>query len=135
MSIDLTKYSLNDMTEQQLHSQHVWPLKIVAESDEEGLSSKIFVFHAEDGDDPYQGDVFECVASVQQMVEIPEDESGIGEDGNNIPYFRSEVLQFNCRSEYEAEELWAKVQVDVKDLLQNFRAASNLTTVETVTIE
>lgn len=134
MSIELTRNSVIAVEDEML-AQHVWPLQVTAVSSQEGLSSKIFVYHAEDGDDPYQGDVFECIASVQQMTEIPEDAPDFGEDGNNIPYFRTDSLLFHCRSPEEAEDLWEKVQADVKDLLQNYVALTGiLQTSETVVI-
>jgi hypothetical protein len=86
------------------------------------------------GDDPYQGDVFECVASIQQMSEIPEDAPGVGEGGNLVPYYRKDVLTFYCRNSEQADSLWEKVQADVRDLLRNHRAMQNLLTSETVTI-
>lgn len=134
MSIELTRSSVIPVEDEVL-SQHVWPLSVTAVSNQNGLSSKIFVYHAEDGDDPFMGDIFECVASVQQMTEIPEDQPGIGEDGNNIPYFRKDTLLFHCRSASQADDLWVKIQADVKDLLQNYLAlTSGLQTTETVTI-
>jgi hypothetical protein len=134
MAVQLTRNSVI-LVEDTVHSRHVWPLQVTAVSQEEGLSSKMFVYHAEMQDDPYQGDVFECVASVQQMTELPEDEPGTGQDGNMIPYYRTDTLLFHCRSTEEAEDLWEKVQADVKDLLQNFMAlTSGLQTQETVTI-
>ena len=114
--------------------RHAWPLRVTADSNETGLSSKIFVYHAEMGDDPYQGDVFECVASIQQMSEIPEDAPGVGEGGNLVPYYRKDVLTFYCRNSEQADSLWEKVQADVRDLLRNHRAMQNLLTSETVTI-
>lgn len=133
MAVDLTRDSLTSIVVPN-SVRHVWPIRVTAVSDEPGLSSKIFVYHAEMGDDPYQGDVFECVASVQQMTEIPEDSAGVGEDGNLVPYYRKEVLTFHCRTAEEAESLWGKVKADVRDLLLNHRALQELLTSETVTI-
>lgn len=134
MSIALTRDSMQPAIEERLHNQHVWPLRVTAVSSESGLSSKIFVYHAAMDDDGFIGDVFECIASVPQMSEIPED-APVSVDGGNVPYFRTDVLTFNCRSEDEADDLWAKVKADVTDLVQNFRAAQRFETVETVTID
>ena len=135
MSIDLQVDSVIGV-EDEVTNQHVWPLVVTATSNQAGLSSKIFVYHAEDGDDPYLGDVFECVASVQQMTEIPEDEGGGGEETNQTPYYRTEVLNFHCRSALEASELLEKVEADVKDLLQNYVALTggNLQTSQTINV-
>ena len=135
MAIELQRLGVFAV-EDEVTSQHVWPLVVTAVSSEAGLASEIFVYHAEMGDDPYEGDVFECVSSIQQMTEIPTDAPAEGEDGNNIPYYRKNVLTFHCRSAEEAEDLWGKVQADVTDLLQNYRAATGgLGSVETITID
>jgi hypothetical protein len=134
MSIDLQVDSVIAI-EDEVTNQHVWPLKVTATSNQAGLSSKMFVYHAEWGDDPYVGDIFECVASVQQMTEIPEDEPGLGEGENQMPYYRTAELLFHCRSPEEAEDLLEKVQADVKDLLQNYLALTGgLQTSQTINI-
>lgn len=136
MSVDLTRNSVIPVEGQSLYSQHVWPLKVVADAAEEpGLSSKIFVYHASGVADPFQGDVFECVASVSQMGEVPEDAPGVDADGNNVPYYRKDTLEFACRSAEEADDLWTKIQAHVLDLVQNHRAMTGaLATEETVTV-
>lgn len=131
MSISLVVESL---LEEEINGQHVWPLKITATSSTQGLSSKIFVYHASGDEDPYSGDLFECVASAQQMDEIPEDAPAQINATISIPYYRSDELQFNCRSPEEAESLLVDIQEDVQDLLDNFTASVNLTQQQTIII-
>jgi hypothetical protein len=114
--------------------RHVWPLKVVAISTTPGLPSEIFVYCANLGSDPqYPGDIFECVASVSQLYDI-----GLApvlvNSSAQTPYYRKNVLEFDCRSAEEAEDLWIKVKQDVTDLYNNFIAANNLRLDETVII-
>ena len=117
--------------------QHVWPLQVTAVSDTEGLPSEIFVYHANMDDDQINDlDIFECVASVEQLDEI--DTVPIEADPETgtlaVPYYRSDTLLFGCRSPQEAEELWEKVREDVSDLYYNFLSYSTLQTEDVVTI-
>jgi hypothetical protein len=134
--IDLTKETLHGVIKE---GQHVWPLKITANSIQEGLSSSIFVFHAALNDDLYEGDVFEAVASVQQITDIPENAAGVDSNGELCPYYRSDNLTFYARSPAEAEDLWDAIVEDVDDLTRNWAALSNLqsdgVTSSTITIK
>ncbi len=133
MSLSLVREALS--IEEPVPGQHVWPLKVTATSTTDGLPSEIFVYHSALDDDPLFGDLFECVASVHQLDEIgtePVEDNG---DGTSIPYYRSDELQFNCRSAAEAEDLWIKVQADVLDLVNNFNARDSLVEEETVEFE
>lgn len=121
--IDLQRASIQ---KEEFEGRHVWPLRITATSSQAGLSSKIFVFHAALGDDPYEGDVFEAVASVQQMQDLPEDQAGSDTNGELVPYYRSDTLTFYARSPYEADNLWDDIIDDVDDLTRNWAALSNL---------
>ena len=132
MNIQLQRYGL---VSQELSNQHVWPLKVVATVVDASMpSAKIFVYHASAGDDAYEGDLFECVASLQQYYDVPEN-TPVMEDGDYIvPYYRSDTLNFACRSAEEAERLWLAVQEDTTDLVNSFLAFNNLQNVETVDV-
>ncbi len=121
--IDLTKETLHAVVKE---GQHVWPLKITANSIQAGLSSSIFVFHASLDADPYEGDVFEAIASVQQMTEIPENAPAVDSNGELCPYYRSNTLTFYARSPAEAEDLWNDILEDVDDLTRNWAALTSL---------
>lgn len=121
---------------QEINGQQVWPLKITATLAAGATmpSAKIFVYHASMGDDAYQGDVFECVASVQQYYELPED-AAVGEGVDTVvPYYRLEFVQLNCLSPYEADTLWDDIVSDVTDLINNFEASASLSVAETITL-
>lgn len=119
---------------QEINNQHVWPLKVTATlmAGATMPSAKIFVYHSAMTDDAYQGDLFECVASVQQYWDLPEDAPTLIEEGGlyTVPYYRSAVLYFNCRSPLEAEELWADIQADITDLVENAASYGNLSNQE-----
>jgi hypothetical protein len=77
----------------------------------------IFVFHARSVDDALPGDQFECVASYQQMQEIPLDEPVL--DGDTpIPYYRKSVVEFYSTDPEEVDDVWAIVQQDARHLLK-----------------
>ena len=115
-------------------SQHVWPLKVTAASTIAGLSSKIFVFHAAMGADQWKGDTFDCVASVPQMTEIPED-APVAVDGDVIPYYRKDTVELWLRSPELLAETWEAIQEHTQDLIDNYRATQSLTAGTTVTLD
>lgn len=121
--------------------QHTWPLKVTAVSAEDGLTSAIFVWHVnaadyvDDGLNPYIGDRCECVASVHQLSTLPENDPEDPEARYQGPFYRSDVGLWHCLSLAQADELKTKLQADVLDLLENFRAAQNLAADESIDIE
>lgn len=131
MSITLQRESVSPS--QAPPRQHTWPLRIIATSNLAGLSSKIFVFHAALSDDLIKGDVFEAVASVSQLMELPEDTPITGGDVI-VPFYRLDRLEWFCHSAEEAEDLWNKIQEDVQDLVNNFRSKENLESSEVIVI-
>jgi hypothetical protein len=121
---------------QEIEGQQVWPLKITANlaAGANMPSAKIFVYHASMGDDAYQGDIFECVASIQQYYELPVD-AAVAEGADYVvPYYRLDFVQINCLSPEEADELWAAILADVSDLIRNFYAKDDLAVAETITL-
>lgn len=121
---------------QEVQGQQVWPLKITATlaAGASMPSAKIFVYHASMGDDAYQGDVFECVSSIQQYYELPED-AAVAEGADYVvPYYRLDFVQLNCLSPEEADALWLAILADVRDLVTNFYAKDDLATIETITV-
>ena len=121
---------------QEINGQQVWPLKITATLAQGSTmpSPKIFVYHANMGDDAYEGDIFECVASIQQYYEIPADAAVAEGVDYVVPYYRLDFVQLDCLSPEEADQLWDDIVEDVTDLVNNFHAKDNLTTSETITI-
>lgn len=109
----------------EVDGQYTWPLIINAESTRVGLDSEIFVYHAAYGDDSYLGDVFECVASVQQMNELPVG-SAVEEHDKLIPYYRRADVTFYASSAKEADDLWEDIKSDVDDLVLSWQALNDL---------
>lgn len=115
-------------------NQHAWFMKVTADSTINGLESEIFVYHASQDEDPYECNIFECVASVTQMYEIPKTAPVVVSESMGIPFFRSRVLEFFFQNQEEMEDTWLKIQTDVQDLIDNYRAKENLTIQEIVTL-
>lgn len=121
---------------QEIEGQQVWPLKITATlaAGASMPSAKIFVYHANMGDDAYQGAIFECVSSIQQYYELPVD-AAVAEGADYVvPYYRLDFVQLNCLSPEEADNLWLDILADVRDLVRNFYAKDDLATIETITV-
>jgi hypothetical protein len=132
MHIRLTREGLSV---KEINGQQVWPLKITAAVLNNSMpSAKIFVYHASMGDDAYQGDVFECVASFQQYNDLPEDAAIVEGDGYVVPYYRLNVLYFDCRSPQEADDLWDDIVEDVTDLVDNYVAFNDVKTLQVLDI-
>jgi hypothetical protein len=133
MAIQLTRESLSF---EESNPLGVWFLRVRAVSTEPGLSSKIFVYHSVKEYLPGElnKDVFSCIASPAQMGELPEDE-GIFEEGNIVPFYRTDVLEVFLRTPQEVEEVWGIVIEDVQSLLAGWRVRENLTQTVTVTID
>jgi hypothetical protein len=121
---------------QNLGGQQVWPLKITATlaADSTMPSDKIFVYHASMADDAYEGDIFECVASIQQYYDLPVDAAVAEGMDYVVPYYRLNFVQLNCLSPEEADELWSDIISDTKDLITNFYAKDDLSESETISL-
>ena len=129
MSLTLTR---SVASEEKISNQHVWPLRVSAASSTAGLDPEIFVYHAEVSGNLLAGDLFECVASVSQMSDLGLTADFVSDPA--VPYYRSDSLEFFCRSESELESLWKKIQQDAKELLDNFNSFNNISAEETVEI-
>ena len=106
-------------------NRHSWPVRVTAVSDDPELSSKVFVYHATADD--VLPDMFECVASLMQMTELPEDAPT-----TEIPYYRKDVAEVNARSAEHASEYIQIIKDDVQDLLDNYNQSARLSVIETV---
>lgn len=115
-SIQLTKTEPSAGAEQP----HVWPLRVAAVAT--GGDSAIFVYRAGEAN---LGDLFECVASVAQMDELPKAGAAKLEENLQIPFFRKNEVVFNCRSVVERAQLWEKIQAHVQMLVDNLNATQS----------
>jgi hypothetical protein len=105
MSLTITRQSVVTPT---IDNQHSWPLKITSISNTPNLPSEIFVFRAAMNDDPYNGDAFQCVASLSQIEELTT--SPVSTDENYIPFYRSDTLNLVFRSVEELQYYWNEIQ-------------------------
>ncbi len=118
-----------------LYFPGVYPARITAVVDEPGLEdSAIFVYHAQTEDRSIAGDIFECVASYQQMQELPVDAPDT-EAEVPIPYYRKSVVEFYLTDPDEMAEIWSIVQFDAKHLVTSARHWGKINTTDTVTID
>lgn len=129
--LTLTKEALSP---EEINPEGAWFLRVTCTSDEQGLNSKIFVYKAATPGTFYNtGDVFETVASIQQMQDIPEDEPTFAED-YTVPYYRLAVFEAYFTHPDFLNEAWSIIQEDAQLLLAQFRTAESLVDSETVTI-
>lgn len=100
--------------------QHAWLLRVTA-TGVEGAPSEVFVYSA----GGLSGDVFQCVASTVQLDELGLRPRHV--DGESqIPFYRTNVAEFLCRSDVEAARVWDVIQTDVQGLLKNLNAQDTL---------
>lgn len=114
-------------------AQHSWVLEVKATSNLPGLDSRIFVWQANAPGSAYSGDRWSVVASTQQMADLPAD-APVEEGEDYVPFYRKDTMVLDCRSPELREELWEKIQTNVKDLLVNWLALENTELVETVEV-
>jgi hypothetical protein len=107
--------------------RHHWPIRITATYSEDDSAAKIFVMQTA-APGGYAGDTFSCVASIQQMEDLPEDAVG-----PTSPYYRVNQVTVYCRTPEAAIEFSLKVEAATQDLADNI-ASANILAVEDVTI-
>ena len=117
---------------------HAFPLEIVAEASEDFPTDKIFVYQVgTTSDDPNNGDIFTNVASLLDLEEIPAVSANINEDLGDIlqnPYYRDNTVKLLFRTQSELEETWDKFKWEVQQLVNNFKASTEMQLIETVVV-
>jgi len=114
--------------QEAISNRHQWPVHVLCKNTADNSAAYVFVMRkAPPG--AFIGDNFSCVASVQQMQDLPVDDPAEGS-----PYFRVSSVLTYCRNAEAAEEFVSKVTYAIQDLADNTLAASNLSAVRTVTI-
>lgn len=116
-SIRLIRYSVAADYNDNEHQSY--PIKVLAIGT--NIPSEIFVYHSGKAGDPIEGDLFEAVASPNQLDEIAKNKPEPG-----TPYYRRQVCEFNARSAQEAEDIWTKIQEDVLELVDNYASQATL---------
>ncbi len=122
-NIKLTRF-VPDQSQLPPALQTSWPVSILAQG--VGMDDAVFVYQVGKTDDPIAGDKFQCVASVNQLYEIPKNQGVSLTVETGIPYYRSNVLQFVSRSAEEAERIWHDVIAEVDLLVANLNAATSM---------
>jgi len=119
-SIKLTRFVpvFHDLPDSR---RQAWALSILAEGI--NMDDHVFVYHLGKSDDPIGGDKFECVASPNQMIELPRRYAMNLTTNTMIPFYRYNLLEYVCRSASEALELWNKIVEEVNDLVENLNAS------------
>jgi hypothetical protein len=95
------------------------------------MDTELFVHHRMTDNDPYVGDLFECIASVNQYYEIPKNKPVIVDENTVIPYFRKNQFEVFARSLIELEEIWEYVVLDVGRLVADINSLKVLNATET----
>lgn len=108
----------------RLDNKHSWPLSITAKG--EGISGAIFVYQIPGINDPYDSVIFNKVASVNDLYEIPELDVVKLDEEFQIPFFRTATLNIICRNAEEADNVWEDVVEHTKDLIRNYKASKSL---------
>lgn len=111
-------------------ARHTWPLLIECTAASDGFPKKMFVYRR----DIAGVDTFTCVASVQQLRELPED-APTEVDGQQIPFFRKDSAQFECRSPSDQIRIWEDVLEQAQAVFDNWRLSADLTEELTVEIQ
>jgi hypothetical protein len=130
--IQLTRYDIDPRLNKD--KVRAYPLTIRAKGFN-GAPSEIFIYHRLDTVDPYNGDVFEAVATPIQIEELPLNCSAeFLEQEQQIPFYRKDLVELYTRSLQEAEYIWEEIKDQTKDFIQNFRYLNDLVGVETVEV-
>jgi hypothetical protein len=130
--ITLTRHSLDYNT---TNPYGAWFLRVTSRSYEPGLSGKIFVYRSAQEKSAYNtGDVFETVASIKQMQDIPED-CPASIEGEQVNYYRSHIFEAYFTTASEVEDAWRIIQEDTRLLINQHRVALYVENYEVVNIQ
>lgn len=128
--ISLTRYISEAHQAGGLPRQQAWPITIVAVG--EDIDSEVFVYHVQKDGDPLVGDIFEAVASPQQIYEVPKTPGAATSENTQVPYYRRDTVEFLARSAQEANDIWRIINEDVEILVRDFNAGATLLGVERI---
>lgn len=98
-----------------------WKLSLTCTSDTD-FSPAIFIYHSTMGDDDYEGDIFEAVASIHQMQDIPEGDPVYSVEDRVIPFYRKNTCEVLVSSPREAYDLWEDIKEDIQELWSHHEA-------------
>jgi len=128
--ISLTRFISEAHQAGGLPRQQAWPITIVAVG--EDIDSEVFIYHVQKDGDPLEGDIFEAVASPQQIYEVPKTPGAATSENTQVPYYRRDTVEFLARSAQEADDIWRIVNEDVEILVRDFNAGATLLGIERI---
>lgn len=115
--IHLTRYAPDSPPD----NQRGWPMIVRARG--ENIDPEIFVYHRMRATDPYEGDMFEAITSVNQFHEIPAYAPGVVGD-EVIPYYRRNQMEIFARTPAELDEIWKYLVLDVSKFVRDYNSES-----------
>lgn len=112
--------------------RHAWPLTIQAEGF--GMPSEIFIYQVGSQADPCTADRFKCIATVSDLYEVPKNQGVTYTDSLQTPFYRRSQLELVLRSSDDPAKVWADVQQQVLELVNNFNSTTNLAGIQVATV-
>jgi hypothetical protein len=110
-----------------LADRHQWPVRVTAKNTNDTPAYVFVMRQAAPGE--WLSSTFSCVASAQQMDDLP-----LNTPGPGGPFYRVATVTAMCRSADAALEFSSKVEYALRDLANNLAAAAVLTVAEEITI-
>lgn len=108
--------------------RHQWPVRVTATNTVGNTPAFVFVMRqAAPGE--WLSATFSCVASAQQMDDLPTLTPGPGS-----PFYRVSTVTSMCRSAESALEFGVKVEYAMRDLANNLAASALLSVAEEIII-
>ena len=106
-----------------------WPLKVTAVVTDSDLPPEIFVYHC--GMTAYpENDVFECVASIVQIEQLPTTRP-TGDALLVQPYYRQADVTIYCAYAQQAADVWEELKVEADILASEWARAQDLSVTDT----
>jgi hypothetical protein len=99
-----------------------------------GMPGEVFVYKINLNGKPVEGDTFNHVACVNDLIEYPKVRTVGSEDVlAQIPFYRKSQVDLILRSAKEADTVWEMIKTDVEELVENWHAAETLKAVAVYT--
>lgn len=110
-----------------LADRHQWPVRVTAKNMNNSPAYVFVMQQAAPGE--WLGAKFSCVASAQQMDDLP-----LTNPGPDGPFYRVDTITAMCRSADAAVEFSTKVEAAVQNLADNLASATVLAVAEEIII-
>lgn len=107
-----------------------WMMTVKCTSDDSDVDTNIFVYHAVSSETNPQGDLYDHVASLEQMFSLPIGEpvsvEGAYPTENFKPYYRKSEATLTFYNAVEMEHFWKVVKLDTAHLVAEYKAMDRL---------